>query len=81
MEDDVCIGKKLLHVLLADGKVTLVEICRNSSDLLMHIGTDFFDFFKQLKHKEESSKMIAMITLFLFSLTGFIIILKNWLQL
>lgn len=43
------------------------EVCRNSSDLLMHIWTNFFDFFKQLKHinHQRSSSPI----MFLFSLT------------
>ena len=77
VEDDVGVGKKLLHVLLADGKVILIEVCRNSSDLLMHIWTNFFDFFKQLKHinHQRSSSPI----MFLFSLTYFILIYKNWL--
>ena len=77
VEDDVCVGKKLLHVLLADGKVILIEVYRNSSDLLMHIWTNFFDFFKQLKHinHQRSSSPI----MFLFSLTYFILIYKNWL--
>lgn len=54
VEDNVCTGEKLLHVLLADGKVILIEIGIDSSDLLMHVWTNFFDFFKQLKHKYKS---------------------------
>lgn len=54
VEDDVGAGEQLLHVPLADGQVVLVEVCVNGSDLLMHIGTDLFDFFKQLKHKYKS---------------------------
>lgn len=54
VEDNVGAGEQLLHVPLADGQVLLVEVCINCSDLLMHIGTDLFDFFKQLKHKYKS---------------------------
>lgn len=54
VEDDVGAGQQLLHVPLADGQVVLVEIRVNRSDLLMHVGTDLFDFFKQLKHKYTS---------------------------
>jgi hypothetical protein len=46
VEDNICAGQKLLHVLLADAKVILVEIRTNGSDLLMHVGTDFFDFLE-----------------------------------
>lgn len=54
VEDDVGAGEQLLHVPLADGQVVLVEVCVNRSDLLMHVGTDLFDFFKQLKQKYKS---------------------------
>lgn len=54
VEDNVGTGEKFLHVLLADGKVVLVEICRNSSDLLRQVWTNFSDFFKQLKYKYKS---------------------------
>ena len=54
MEDDVGAGQQLLPVLLADGQVTVVEVCINSSDLLAHVRTHFFDFFKQLKRKYKS---------------------------
>lgn len=54
VEDNVCTGEKLLHVLLADGEVILIEIRIDSSDLLMHVWTNFFDFFKQLKQKHKS---------------------------
>lgn len=54
VEDDVGAGEQLLHVPLADGQVVLVEVRVNRSDLLLHVGTGLFDFFKQLKHKYKS---------------------------
>lgn len=51
VEDDVCRGEKLLHVLLVDSKVIMIEVRVDSSDLLMHVWTNFFDLLKQLKHK------------------------------
>lgn len=46
VEDNVCTGEKLLLVLLANSQVVLIEIRINSSDLLMHVWTNVFDFFK-----------------------------------
>lgn len=46
VEDNVGIGEKFLYVFFVDGKVVLVEICRNSFDFFMYVWINFFDFFK-----------------------------------
>lgn len=78
VEDDVRTGEELLHVSLADAEVTVIEICINGSDLLMHIWTNFFDFFKQLKHRHKPiHKDYCPHHIVLIVLTCFITILKN----
>lgn len=54
MEDDVGARQQLLQVLLAHGKVVVVEVSGDGADLLVHIGTHFFDFLKQLERKWRS---------------------------